>query len=375
MAGVSATMQVAGIAGQTAPAAITRANAATGTPFSEALAAAQSVTLHTVQRGETLSHIVKTQLANSGHTPTRAEIYAAVEKVATANGLANVNLIHPGQTLDLAVLSPQPATTATTPTPAQTPAAPPVTTTSPPAIMPLMKVAERAPSAAIAPSTAATPGQEMEGSFQATRTQHFSRRSAWSSYPAAQPAGGPAHTRDEPTWFELTAQVSLLDPRLAAATPRSNRAVTADTVKAAAAVTTANPWAPVLDVPGRITSTYGKRNDPFTGRPDFHDGIDIAADFGSRIRPVRDGVVTFSGWQPGYGKVVIVRHGNGLETVYGHNAANLVKAGDRVNAQSVLGLLGSTGRSTGPHLHFEVRRNGRSIDPMPYLQKEQLAAR
>lgn len=357
--------------------------AASGTPFSDALSAAQHATLHTVQRGETLSHIVKTQLANSGPTPTRAEIYAAVDKVANANGITNANLIHPGQTLDLSILSPKSDVTATAAAPEETPAAPPVTTTAAPAMMPLMKAAERAPSAAIAAATpvatppAVTSSQDAERSFQATRAQYFSRRAAWSSYPAPQPVGGPAHTRDEPTWFELTAQVSLLDPRLAAATPRSNRTAKAEpaTAPAAPAAATANPWAPVLDVPGRITSMYGKRNDPFTGRPDFHDGIDIAADFGSRIRPVRDGVVTFSGWQPGYGKVVIVRHGNGLETVYGHNAANLVKAGDRVNAESVLGLLGSTGRSTGPHLHFEVRQNGRSVDPMPYLQKEQLAAR
>lgn len=370
-------MQVAGIAGQAAPSAVSGNGgaAASGAPFSEALAAAQDATIHTVQRGETLSHIVKTHLAAAGRTPARAEIYAAVGKVASANGLANANVIHPGQTLDLAILSPKPVTveTAADTTRADAAAVSPVAGTALPAMMPLMKAAVRTPNAAIATSTAATATRNAETSTPATRAQYFSRRAAWSSYPAPQSVGGPAHPRDEATWFELTAQVSLLDPRLAAATPRSKAAErTAATVVSATAAT---PWAPVLDVPGRITSAYGKRNDPFTGAPDFHEGIDIAAEFGSRIRPVCDGVVKFSGWQPGYGKVVIVRHGNGLETVYGHNATNLVRAGDRVNTESVLGLLGSTGRSTGPHLHFEARENGRSVNPMPYLQKEQIATR
>ncbi|HNT89062.1 MAG TPA: M23 family metallopeptidase, partial [Candidatus Hydrogenedentes bacterium] len=138
---------------------------------------------------------------------------------------------------------------------------------------------------------------------------------------------------------------------------------------AALSMPTANTsWDALLETPGSITSEFGPRRDPFTGQPDFHAGIDIAADFGARVRPFREGVVRFSGWRPGYGKVVIVRHDDGVESVYGHNAANLVEVGERVNPESVIALLGNTGRSTGPHLHFEVRVNGRAVNPVSYLE-------
>jgi len=81
--------------------------------------------------------------------------------------------------------------------------------------------------------------------------------------------------------------------------------------------------------------------------------------------------VVFSGWKPGYGKTIIVRHDDGLETRYGHASKTLVKPGDRVDEGAEIALLGNTGRSTGPHLHFEVRRDGRSVDPLPYIQRGQ----
>ena len=84
------------------------------------------------------------------------------------------------------------------------------------------------------------------------------------------------------------------------------------------------------------------------------------------------GKVRYSGWKPGYGNVVIVRHANGLETRYGHTEKNLVHAGDSVQAGTTLALVGNSGRSTGPHLHFEVRRNGRAVNPVPLLEKESL---
>ena len=347
------------------------------TPFSEALSAAQMSVIHTVQRGETLSHIIKTHLSESGRTVSRAGLYEAVQQVAVANGLSNPNLIHPGQSLDLAVLTPAPPAPAAPAATAQEPASP-AEIKPEREFMPPMKIAVTAPLAALAgtPGTAGNAPRADSGAntdFSAMRSQYFSRRSAWTSYPAASAMGGPTHGRDEPTWFELTAQVSLIDPLMAGALPRRHTAAT--TPATADVPKSANPWAPVLDVPGRITSAFGKRSDPFTGAPDFHDGVDIAAEFGARIRPVSEGVVSFSGWLPGYGKVVTVRHDDGVETVYGHNAANLVRAGERVTTESVLGLLGSTGRSTGPHLHFEVRKNGKAVDPMMYLQPEQVASR
>lgn len=122
-------------------------------------------------------------------------------------------------------------------------------------------------------------------------------------------------------------------------------------------------WRALVGAAGELTSVYGVRRDPITGEHSHHDGIDVAAAPGSPIRAWRPGTVTFSGWQDGYGKVVIVDHGSGLETVYAHAARLHVKRGDAVGPGAVLAEVGTTGRSTGPHLHFEVRRHGEAIDP------------
>jgi murein DD-endopeptidase MepM/ murein hydrolase activator NlpD len=128
-----------------------------------------------------------------------------------------------------------------------------------------------------------------------------------------------------------------------------------------------SPWARLLDGSARLTSEYGMRRDPFTGELRHHDGIDIAARPGTPVHPYLPGRVVFSGWKEGYGQTVVVRHREGLETVYGHTARNLVREGQKVGPGMAIGLVGSTGRSTGPHLHFEVRRNGRSVDPVQVL--------
>jgi len=114
---------------------------------------------------------------------------------------------------------------------------------------------------------------------------------------------------------------------------------------------------------GRVSSTFGPRKDPFTGADKLHHGIDIAAPEGTPVHPVRGGEVTFSGYQQGYGNVVVVDHGDGLVTKYAHNRANRVAAGDRVETDTVLAEVGSTGRSTGPHLHFEAGYEGKKIHP------------
>jgi murein DD-endopeptidase MepM/ murein hydrolase activator NlpD len=119
---------------------------------------------------------------------------------------------------------------------------------------------------------------------------------------------------------------------------------------------------------GLLSSNYGKRIDPFTGRQEHHKGIDIAGKEGSSIRAVADGVVSWSGERTGYGKLVEINHGNGYVTRYGHNRQYLVKAGDTVRRGEAIALMGSTGRSTGPHVHIEVIHNGVQVNPGRYLK-------
>jgi len=122
---------------------------------------------------------------------------------------------------------------------------------------------------------------------------------------------------------------------------------------------------PVQD--GWVSSFFGFRADPFTGRRAHHDGVDIAGKKGDPIEVVASGIVSFSGERSGYGNLVEVNHGNGYVTRYGHNAINLVKEGDKVDKGQIVAMMGSTGRSTGPHVHFEVWRDGKVVNPIKYL--------
>jgi murein DD-endopeptidase MepM/ murein hydrolase activator NlpD len=119
---------------------------------------------------------------------------------------------------------------------------------------------------------------------------------------------------------------------------------------------------------GMITSPFGWRTHPIFGTREFHTGLDIANRAGTPVRAAEDGIVRFVGWMGGYGRLIIVTHANGLETSYSHLSAMLVSLGQRVGRGQVLGRMGSTGWSTGPHLFFEVRRNGVAVDPTPFLQ-------
>ena len=118
---------------------------------------------------------------------------------------------------------------------------------------------------------------------------------------------------------------------------------------------------------GWISSTFGTRIDPFTGKKKFHRGIDFAGRAGSEVLAVAAGVVVASEWQHGYGNVVEIRHPGGYITHYAHNRENLVKVGDRVEKGEPIAILGSTGRSSGPHVHFGVRRDGKVIDPARFI--------
>ena len=118
---------------------------------------------------------------------------------------------------------------------------------------------------------------------------------------------------------------------------------------------------------GLLSSKFGKRIDPFSGKKETHKGIDIAGKEGSEVLAVGDGVVTFSGKRKGFGNLVEVDHGKGFTTRYAHNQAQLVSVGDTVRKGQAIALMGSTGRSTGPHVHIEVLRNGKQVDPAKYI--------
>jgi len=120
---------------------------------------------------------------------------------------------------------------------------------------------------------------------------------------------------------------------------------------------------------GYITSGFGTRSDPFTGGRAHHMGIDFNANTGDPVLSAAGGVVVFAGRKSGYGNVVEVDHGNGYSTLYGHNSRLIVRSGDIVRAGQQLARAGSTGRSTGPHVHFEVHVNGRPVNPRKFLDK------
>ncbi|HRD72159.1 MAG TPA: M23 family metallopeptidase [Aquimonas sp.] len=120
---------------------------------------------------------------------------------------------------------------------------------------------------------------------------------------------------------------------------------------------------------GYASSTYGMRIDPFTGRSHFHAGVDYNGPRGTEILAVADGVVRFAGRSAGYGNTVEIDHGNGYVTRYAHNQENLAAEGARVRAGDVIAKMGSSGRSTGSHVHIEVLHNGRAVNPVPFLRK------
>ena len=123
-------------------------------------------------------------------------------------------------------------------------------------------------------------------------------------------------------------------------------------------------------VRGWVTSYFGRRKSPFFEKTTFHHGIDIANEEGMSIKASADGIVTYSNWEGSYGKLIVVDHGYGFSTRYGHLQRFIVNVGQRVKTGQVIGFMGNTGRSTAPHLHFEVRVNGVPVDPLKYLKKK-----
>jgi len=122
---------------------------------------------------------------------------------------------------------------------------------------------------------------------------------------------------------------------------------------------------------GRISSNFGHRENPFTGENiERHKGLDIKGNYGETVKTTANGTVKFASRRGGYGNCIIIDHGNGFETYYGHLSKISVKQGQKVTAGDIIGKIGSTGRSTGPHLHYEVHRNGKIVNPKSYLSLE-----
>lgn len=120
--------------------------------------------------------------------------------------------------------------------------------------------------------------------------------------------------------------------------------------------------------PGSVTSSFGHRENPFEGSGiETHKGLDIKGPMGGQVKAMAKGVVKFAGPNGGFGNCIILKHGNGFETLYGHLSKILVSVGQRIDIGQQIGNIGSTGRSTGPHLHYEIRRNGQQINPASFL--------
>ncbi|WP_245732057.1 M23 family metallopeptidase [Thalassotalea agarivorans] len=121
---------------------------------------------------------------------------------------------------------------------------------------------------------------------------------------------------------------------------------------------------------GWLSSYFGMRKDPFSGRPAMHKGVDFAGKEGTHVIATGAGVVTWSGERYGYGQLIEIDHGKGYKTRYGHNKSLLVNVGDVVNKGDTIALMGSTGRSTGPHVHYEILRNNKQINPVKYVYRK-----
>ncbi|HEV2280109.1 MAG TPA: M23 family metallopeptidase, partial [Acidobacteriaceae bacterium] len=145
---------------------------------------------------------------------------------------------------------------------------------------------------------------------------------------------------------------------------------------------TITDWASIAGAPalwpvtGPITSSFGQREDPFNGEGAFHSGVDISATFGTPVRATADGIVASAGNESGYGREILLDHGNGIETLYGHLSGFAVTVGQQVTQGQVIGYVGMSGRATGPHLHYEVRIHRTPVNPHRYLREtvQQLAA-
>ena len=125
-----------------------------------------------------------------------------------------------------------------------------------------------------------------------------------------------------------------------------------------------------LPVQGNISSNYGKRERPGSSEREFHSGIDISTSPGDPVRATADGIVSFSGWSGGSGNLIVLEHGYGFSTFYAHNRINNVKVGQKIRRGDIIGRVGSTGNSTGPHVHYEIWKDGNHVNPQKYTERK-----
>ena len=327
--------------------------------------------IHTVCKGENLSSIVNRFLRGSGLSPSNPALYEAVGEVARANGLANPDLIFPGQEINLAALAKAEA--------------PPQPDLNAPRIVSAPQPPGRASVSRAATKEPLLPNAPGRGPSQAPpqfgHTSQATPAAVASIHVHKTPLLAPTPTQPgQREGVSLSAQGRIGITELSGAKNSANNArVDLPTlvreilqIDPERDLITESPWEMIVKGRARLTSGFGLRRDPFSGLPQQHEGVDLAAKTGAPVRPYRAGLVTFSGWKQGYGNTVILKHANGLESVYGHNAKNSVLAGDRVDAGTVIGQVGSSGRSTGPHLHFEIREQGKAVNPIPYLIRGQM---
>lgn len=335
-------------------------------------AVAESSSSHVVQRGEHLSGIVKAHLTAAGRPATNQAIADGVRRLASLNNISNPDLIHPGQVLRLAPSRHNAQSSAM------------LLPTGPAAMNRAHTPARRADGAALTVSDGETRWQLARGAMVA---DHHRRYPIPGNLPADMAArlAFDGHGRDIATSqlgarggassassmnfpgndTSFSGRIADVYESVSDIVGRARRVMAETTPEKTSGP--ASPWHGLLDGHGYITSDYGMRRDPFTGKMAFHQGIDIAAAYGTPIHAAASGRVAYSGWLPGYGKTIIVDHGGGTESLYGHCARLEVRKGDQVMQGTPVAAVGSTGRSTGNHLHFEVRNNGRPVNPMRLL--------
>ncbi|HEY7774219.1 MAG TPA: peptidoglycan DD-metalloendopeptidase family protein [Marinagarivorans sp.] len=180
--------------------------------------------------------------------------------------------------------------------------------------------------------------------------------------------GGPAEELDNHD-FEVTTFMDMIDELAFKIDDRQHQLQTLEALMANQKVEDSVFVAGRPITKGYLSSRYGRRTDPFSGRVAWHAGVDFAGKDGSDIVAVAAGVVTWSADRYGYGNMVEINHGNGFTTRYAHCKENLVKVGDVVKKGQLIALMGSSGRSTGPHVHFEVYKHGRAVDPASYIRR------
>ncbi|MFO1406483.1 MAG: M23 family metallopeptidase [Steroidobacteraceae bacterium] len=178
------------------------------------------------------------------------------------------------------------------------------------------------------------------------------------------PAGGPEIAGGSAQAPELTAVLDALETQLA---DRERQLTVLESLMSTRQLGDRILPGGLPVIGGWISSHFGFRSDPITGHNAFHAGVDVAAEPGSKVIATGPGRVTFAGYKNGYGNVVEITHPTGYVTRYGHNARNLVHEGDAVEKGQAIAVIGSTGRSTGTHVHFEVEKNGQTVNPARYL--------